>query len=103
MFKQQEFDSNLNPEKIYIRQGGLYFSIFKMGVFLGLILLIVLMLNTKLFAIFASNKLLNTFILSVFIFGVVLNFKNTFILISDSAWINDFFAGNENGKAPRVI
>ncbi len=103
MFKKQEFDTNLNPEKIYIRQNGLYFSVLKMGIFLGLVLLIVLMLNNKLFSIFASNKLLNTFILSVFIFGVILNFKNTIILISDSVWLNDFFSGTENGKAPTII
>ncbi len=99
----RKIDTDVNPESIYIRQGGLYSALFRMGLFLFGIFLLVSILSGKLLVIFASSKILNTFILSVFIFGVFLNFKNTIVLISDSSWINSFFKGREDGKAPKII
>ena len=99
----KNINTDINPEAIYIRQSGLYTAIFRMGLFLFGIFLLISVVSSRLFIIFNSSKILNSFILAVFIFGAVLNFKNTFILISDSAWINNFFKGKESGKAPKII
>lgn len=102
MFKKK-LKTDINPEAIYIRQTGLYLSLIRMGLFLFGIFLLIGIVSSQLRVIYSSSKILNTFILSVFVFGVILNFKNTIVLLNDANWINDFFAGNESGKAPKII
>ena len=103
MFKRK-LKSDINPEAIYIRKTGLFSCIIRMSAFLFFVVCLFGMLSGQLKVIFGSSKILNTFILSVFIFGTFLNFKNVVILINDSTWINDFFAGKEkSSSAPKII
>ena len=103
MFKKR-IKSDINPEAIYIRKTGLFASIIRMSIFLFFILCLMGMLSGQLRIVFNSSKVLNTFILAVFIFGTFLNFKNVVVLINDSTWINDFFLGREKvNSAPKVI
>lgn len=103
MFKKR-LKSDINPEAIYIRKTGLFSCIIRMFLFLLFILCLLGMLSGQLRIIFNSSKILNTFIFAVFIFGTFLNFKNVVILINDSTWINEFFAGREKfSSAPKII
>ena len=103
MFRKK-LKSDINPEAIYIRKTGLFACIARMSIFLFFILCLMGMLSGQLRIIFNSSKVLNTFIFAVFIFGTFLNFKNVVVLINDSTWINDFFAGREkSSSAPKVI
>ena len=103
MFNKRK-KTDINPEAIYIRKSGLYSCLIRMAVFLFGIFILVAILSSQLRVIFNSSKILNTFIFAVFIFGVFLSFKNAIVLVNDSVWINDFFAGHENyDKAPKII
>ncbi len=103
MFKKK-IKTDINPEAIVLGKLGLYSCLFRMGLFLALVFILLIALSGQLVVVFSSSKILNTFILFVFVFGVYLNFKNVVILINDSAWINDFFAGREeSSKAPNII
>ncbi len=102
MFRKK-LKSDINPEAIYISKTGLFTCIVRMSVFLFFVLCLMLMLSGQLKVIFNSSKILNTFILAVFLFGTFLNFKNVIVLINDSTWINDFFAGREKSSAPKII
>ena len=103
MFRKK-LKSDINPEAIYIRKTGLFSCIIRMSLFLTFVFCLMLMLSGQLRVVFNSSKVLNTFIFAVFIFGTFLNFKNVVVLINDSTWINDFFAGREKSSAaPKVI
>ena len=102
MFKNK-VNPDLNPEAIYIRKSGVLVCVFRMIAFLVFVACLVIMLGGRLWPIFSSSKVLNTFIFAVFLFGVVLNFRNTVVLLRDASWINDFFAGKEFSKAPSII
>ena len=103
MFNKRK-KTDINPEAIYIRKTGLFASLLRMGLFLLGVMVLLTMLSSQLRTIFNSSKILNTFILTVFVFGMFLNFKNTIVLINDSTWINNFFAGKEDSsKAPKII
>ena len=102
MFRKK-LKSDINPEAIYISKTGLFACILRMSLFLFFVLCLLGMLSGQLKIIFGSSKILNTFIFAVFIFGTFLNFKNVVVLINDSTWINDFFAGKEKSSAPKII
>ena len=102
MFRKK-LKSDINPEAIYVRKTGLYMSFIRMCLFMVAVLILVSLVAPTLRTIFVSSKVLNTFILTVFVFGVLLNFRNTIMLIADVDWINDFFAGRDSGKVPSII
>lgn len=102
MFRKK-LKSDINPEAIYVRKTGLYMSFIRMCLFMVAVLVLVSLVAPTLRTIFVSSKVLNTFILTVFVFGVLLNFRNTIMLIADVDWINDFFAGRDSGKVPSII
>ncbi|MGN0929405.1 MAG: hypothetical protein ACI4N3_02060 [Alphaproteobacteria bacterium] len=102
MFRKK-LKSDINPEAIYVRKSGLYMSFIRMCLFMVAILALISFVAPTLRNIFLSNKVLNSFILVVFVFGVFINFRNTVMLIGDVDWINDFFAGRDKGKVPNII
>lgn len=102
MFRKK-LKSDINPEAIYVRKSGLYMSFIRMCLFMVAILVLISFVAPTLRNIFLSNKVLNSFILMVFVFGVFINFRNTIMLIGDVDWINDFFAGRDKGKVPNII
>ncbi|MBD5398159.1 hypothetical protein HDR60_01475 [bacterium] len=102
MFRKK-LKSDINPEAIYVRKSGLYMSFIRMCLFMVAILILISFVAPTLRNIFLSNKVLNSFILMVFVFGVFINFRNTVMLIGDVDWINDFFAGRDKGKVPNII
>ena len=95
--------TDINPEAIYVRKSGIWTCVVRMCLFLLAIVVLIAMVRGKLWAVFNSSSVLNTFIFAVFLFGVVLNFRNTLVLLNDAGWINDFFAGRDMGKAPSII
>lgn len=102
MFRKK-LKSDINPEAIYVRKSGLYMSFIRMCLFMVAILILISFVAPTLRNIFLSNKVLNTFILIVFVFGVFINFRNTIMLIGDVDWINDFFMGRDKGRVPNII
>ena len=102
MFRKK-LKSDINPEAIYVRKSGLYMSFVRMCLFMVAILILISFVAPTLRNIFLSNKVLNLFILIVFVFGVFINFRNTIMLIGDVDWINDFFAGRDKGRVPNII
>ena len=102
MFRKR-IKTDINPEAIYVRKTGLYMSFIRMCLFLLAIVILISFVAPTLRNIFVSSKVLNTFILLVFVLGVFLNFRNTIMLINDVDWINDFFAGRDKDRVPSVI
>ena len=102
MFRKK-LKSDINPEAIYVRKSGLYMSFIRMCLFMVAILVLISFVAPTLRNIFLSNKVLNSFILMVFVFGVFINFRNTVMLIGDVDWINDFFMGRDKGRVPNII
>ncbi len=102
MFRKK-LKSDINPEAIYVRKSGLYMSFIRMCLFMVAMTVLISFVAPTLRNIFLSNKVLNTFILIVFVFGVFINFRNTIMLIGDVDWINDFFAGRDKGRVPNII
>ena len=102
MFRKR-MKTDINPEAIYVRKTGLYMSFIRMCLFLLAIVILISFVAPTLRNIFVSSKVLNTFILLVFVLGVFLNFRNTIMLINDVDWINDFFAGRDKDRVPSVI
>ena len=99
----KKLKTDINPEAIYIRKTGIYMAFFRMCFFMFAVMVLISFVAPTLKGIFSSSKVLNTFILLVFIFGVGINFRNTFMLIADVNWVNDFFAGKDSGKVPSII
>lgn len=102
MFRKK-LKSDINPEAIFVRKSGLYMSFVRMCLFMVAMTVLISFVAPTLRNIFLSNKVLNSFILIVFVFGVFINFRNTIMLIGDVDWINDFFAGRDKGRVPNII
>ena len=76
--------------------------------FLGLVALAVAVLYVPLAEAFMSNPAFNGIILLVFLVGIVINFRQVFMLSSEVAWINKFrgkrkFLGRRAPPAPRML
>jgi hypothetical protein len=93
----------INPEAVYLSRGGLYAAIFRMGVFMLPLTALTAALAPTLRVIFGANPALNGLILFVFAFGLFVNFRNVFELVSNIGWMNGFFSGRDGGDAPDII
>lgn len=102
MFRKK-IKTDFNPEAVLLSKKGLYMAFVRMCIFMVSIAGVVSMVAPTLGSVFLSSKLLNTFILGVFAFGVFINFRNTIMLIGDVNWINDFFAGRDSKRVPSII
>ncbi|MDR2098805.1 MAG: hypothetical protein LBO78_02145 [Rickettsiales bacterium] len=103
MFIRKQAKTDINPEAIYLSRAGIYSAILRMGVFMILALAMSAVLGPTLKAIFGANRALNGLILFTFAFGLFVNFRNAAELVSDTGWLNDFFAGRERARVPGVI
>jgi len=81
--------------------------LIRMGLFLGAVLLAVAALSAGLLHAFANNIPLNSLILAILLFGIVLNIRQVIVLDDDSRWLADMREGREtpplSGRGPRLL
>lgn len=81
--------------------------LIRMGVFLGIVLLLIAGLNRGLWHAFSNNIALNSVILAILILGIVLNFRQVLMLEYDAQWLHDIRQGRDpailSGAGPRLL
>lgn len=67
--------------------------LFRMGLFLATVAVVVALLSAGLARVYMANPALNTLILGVLLIGIVLNFRQVLLLRPESRWIDDVRRG----------
>ncbi|HIJ37363.1 MAG TPA: flagellar motor protein MotA [Rhodospirillaceae bacterium] len=81
--------------------------LFRMAIFLGAVLLVIVSLYSGLAHAFTNNVGLNSLILAILLLGIALNFREVVMLGRDARWLDDYRHGREQAitsqAGPRLL